>query len=354
MKPVKLNQLLFDVTPPCLSFYVRGLVDFEALLPRIEARLQGLPEMRILLEKNRDRIRELLSVQSATHGFFLSPSLEGFLIPQMETDEHFMLGDSFHLRPLLEELFTNPEYALVILGDEDIRLHVGDMRQLELVEMMDYGHSSGRARFYAEMSNVVAWRQMKGLRDGAMTFMQRHHLAQLPVVVAGPKNLLVPFLRFFPHHFGTIPWETGQLEGLSCPQLLNEVRQRKNDVVEIYAGHFRSRLKNLIRAGRLLGQMDQVISAVGQERVTHLLLPEQQRLWGRFDYHTGHYEVLALHQVEGAQDILGLLAQRVVRDGGKIQFLPAHFFPNGSSAMGILRGHNHAHSPVFGMAAHAR
>ena len=354
MKPVKLNQLLFEVTPPCLSFYVPDAASFEALHLRIQQRLEKHSHLQELYQKELPAIHEVLKRHPEDpHGFYLSQHRRGYLPLDHDTDAHFVVGESFHLRPVLEELFGNPEYALVLLSDTEMRLYRGDARQVELIERHEFSHVPGPQLVYGQ-GIMVTPSQRRGLKDWMLRLHQTASLARLPVVVAGQNELVNHFARSFHHAYGVVKLDAPHFVELTCPQLIQEFPRFKGEVVELHAENFKLRLRTLVRTGRIVSDLTNVIRAIHEGKVMRVLLPEKRRLWGTVNMESGHYEIMGLHQVEGAEDILDDLAEATIRQGGKIQFLPEHFFPHGSHAMVVLRGeYTSAHTPVFGVATNA-
>lgn len=354
MKPVKLNQLLFNTGNPCLSFYVPFAAAMDSLETRIRQRLGKFPVLLAQFEKELPAIHEVLKRHpDDCYGFYLSAQRRGYLLLDHDTPPSVFLGESFHLGPVLEEIFTNPEFALVLLSETEMSLFKGDTRQVELLERHEYSHHAAGPHLVYGQTSMVTPSQRRGLKQLMLNLHQSALVARLPVVVAGKQELVDTFTRSFEHGHGVVKLHAPHFTELTCPQLLKELPLFRAQVVELHAENFKLRLRGLVRSGRILGEMKQVIQAVADERVLRLLLPERRQLWGQLDIQKAHYEVRGIHPMEGAQDILEDLAEAVIRQGGKIQFLPAHFFPHGSHAMAILRGETHAPSSVFRMASNA-
>ncbi len=336
LKSVKFNQLL-DNPAPCLSFYVRDADGLAQLEESLAPQLQRHPELQALYAKSRPAMYEILRRQGApSHGFFLSATLAGHIALGYHTADHVGVGEHFHLRPLLEDVFADPDYALVVLDETEMRLYAGNGRRVEFLEALSYGNGAVPQRVYGTVVSLAAQRHRTPLKQLAMRLLQSPTLAQLPVVVAGDPNLCATFLRFFEHPFGVVATEGADWARLTCPQLVVAGRTLRPRLVEIYSAHFRQRLKNLLRGGRLVSETARLLRAVGDGNVSRLLLPHDSQLWGRVDLASGTLEVDSAVS-PGARDVYGLLARQVVKDGGQIQFLPAHFFPHGAHAMVILR-----------------
>lgn len=327
MKSIKLHQLLFSASTPCLSIYANDSDGLAGLESKILQRLQG--ELAVKVEQSLPQMHECLRAKNLPHGFFLSPAVQGFLPLDHSINDHFRLGESFALHPVLEEFFPNPEYALVVLDEGSVRLYVGDSRQVEFLEQFETLVAHAPARTFMGASSFVSHRQQQGLKALAMKLLQLPRLAHLPVIVAGEEMLVSKFHSLFDHSFGTIPWVAPHTVSLTCPQLVQEVRAIKPQVVEVYAHHFGERLKRLVRSRRLLTSQERISAAIGESRVMRLLVSETAR-------------PLHIPEVEA-------IIHDTIQSGGKIQFLPAHFFPAGIQVMGLLKGDGRAAASIFGV-----
>lgn len=351
LKPVKLNQLLFNATAPCLSFYVPDEASFASLHQRLEQRLDHFPELKLIYQRELHAITEILKRHPTEPcGFYLSSNQRGYLPLDHDTDANFYIGQNFFLGPVLEELFTNPEYALVLLSENEMGLYRGDGQQIELLERHEFSHIRGPQTIYGQTS-IVSPSQRRGLKDFALRLHQSSMLTRMPIVIAGSPELVEYFSRSFKHPFGVVTLkESGHYTAMTCPQLLKELPRFRSEVVEHYTENLKLRFKTLVRTGRILSDLQLIVRAIPEGKVTRILMPERRRLWGKLDFSKGQVDIMGLHEVDGSVDIMNELAEAVIRHGGKIQFLPQHFFPHGSYAMVILRGDSRAHAPVFRVA----
>jgi hypothetical protein len=81
------------------------------------------------------------------------------------------------------------------------------------------------------------------------------------------------------------------------------------------------------------------VKSISQGKVVHLVLPTEQKLWGKIDLENGTVEIHKKPQKNNPSvDILNELAEEVMRQGGKIQFLGPHFFPENSQVLAVLKG----------------
>jgi hypothetical protein len=69
-----------------------------------------------------------------------------------------------------------------------------------------------------------------------------------------------------------------------------------------------------------------------------LVLPTETKLWGKIDPETGEFSIHKKMNKKTSIDILNQLAEEVIKQGGKIQILGTHFFPENANVLAILKG----------------
>lgn len=109
--------------------------------------------------------------------------------------------------------------------------------------------------------------------------------------------------------------------------------------MDFYSAKFKERLKQMVQSKRLISDLEQIIGAARDGRIVQLVLPTERKIFGHINFSTGEFEIHKRIQKKNASvDILNELAEEVIRQGGKIQILPPHFFPQDSYVLAILRG----------------
>lgn len=216
-----------------------------------------------------------------------------------------------------QSLYSNPEFALVVLSESESCVYHGDTHQIELIERYEFSHINGPQLHYGP-SSIVTPAQRRGLKYLAMGLNQSARFARMPIVVAGTKELLAYLMLNFQHDFGVVKLDAPHFSALTCPELLNEISHFKQAVINFYADNFKFRLKSLERSGRVV--IDEAIlrKAVNEDKVQQLWIAEDCP----FEFEIDH------------------------------QILPKIFFPQGVLALGVLRGEAYAHSPLPRVASH--
>lgn len=354
MKPINLNQLLFHTNGPCLSFFVcpfgkegnelewdnffRGMA--EQLI------LQDQRELLKLLAKAKNSVRKVMKAHPQQgHGFYLSPSLQGYVNISERIDPFFMIGPRFHVRPLLEEILVNPEFIIVNVSLYDIRVYRADFRHVEIVKHYEFEDFSqkdfgGSARLYApKYMGVIPYKSILAIRSIARSVMDMTLYDSLPVVITGLDEMKKIFIQHFSDETGMITHYDEDFYEKTCVEILARCKMMKPAIMDFYSAQLKERLKRMLKSKKIVTDLSTIVKGVSEGKVIHLVLPVERKLWGKIDLDTGTVELhkKAMKKYHSV-DILNELAEEVMRQGGKIQFLGPHFFPDDSQVLAILKG----------------
>jgi hypothetical protein len=355
VKPVNLNQLLFHTKTSTLSFFQSPvdseelMTDFEQFLADmlVQLQLQGKTTLMKLLEKNKSTIKKILkSHPNNSHGFFISEGLQGYMSLENKLETYCIIGQTFHVRPILEELFVNPEYMVVNVSLYDIKVYRGDFHHLEIVQQYDFDEMNQgpgfqeRFRVYAPPQlGLVPYKTILALKTIAQKVREMTLYDSLPVLITGLAEMKEIFLRFFETSFGVITHLEEDFYEKTCIQILDRCKNFRPIVMDYYSAQLKERLKKMVKSKRLISDLGEIIKAAMNGKIVHLVLPTEKKLWGKLDLQTGEYEIHKKAQKRNHSiDILNELAEEVMRNGGRIQILGPHFFPQESHVLAILRG----------------
>jgi hypothetical protein len=165
------------------------------------------------------------------------------------------------------------------------------------------------------------------------------HYDSIPVLVTGLDDMKEIFLRYFSDSSGVISHIQEDFYEKTCVEILEKCKRFRYSVIDFYSARFKERLKKMVKSRRLISELDQIISAIRAGKVIHLVLPTEKKVWGRINLDTGEYEIhKKIQKRNPSVDILNELAEEVMRQGGKIQILAPHFFPQDTYVLAILRG----------------
>lgn len=352
MKPVNLNQLLFHEKSNSLSFYLTPVgtrsdttsVDefFDVILSQLK--LQELPSLVNWFDKYRSQMKKILkSHPDKSHGFFLSEELQGYVVLENTVEPFYLIGQSFHVRPLLEELFVNPEYILVNVSLYDIKIFRGDFQHLEIIQQYEFdalpkNFSELQSRIFTpQYLGLVPYKSILALKTIALRIKEMILYESIPVIITGLEEMKEIFLRYFHDTTGVITHFQADFYEKTCMEILTKCKEFRFAITDYYSAQLKERLKRLMKSRRILSDLGDIIKSVSAGKVVHLVIPSEQKVWGKLDMTSGEYVV---HKKIGktSVDILNELAEEVMKQGGKIQILGPHFFPPNTSVLAILKG----------------
>jgi hypothetical protein len=262
-----------------------------------------------------------------------------------------VVGDRFHVKPLLPLLGGDGRFYLLALSQHRVRLFAGDrdgLRELELPEVLagldetmrleDRAeqlqlHQSGPARPGGRPA-VVFHGHGVGTDDAKdrvlRLFREVDHGLQhavsdrrAPLVLAG-----VDYLR--PLYRAASAYPEILEGGLSGNPDHLGARELHRRAWALVADRFRSdqravagRCRALERRGRATSDLRRIVAAALGGRVESLLVPMGTERWGSVDPATGAAQ-LHRRARPGAVDLLDLAAVETLRHGGSAYPLPAH------------------------------
>jgi hypothetical protein len=349
LKPVNLNQLLFhSQSSTTLSFFQPHRANLEELDPfledmQIQLTLRGKSPLAKLLDKNKVNIKKILKTHNdKSVGFFLSEELQGYIALETSVESYCMIGNSFHVRPLLEELFVNPEYLVVNISLYDIKIYRGDFHHLEIVQQYEFDQLAidMKSRIFSPNTiGLIPYKTILALKTIAHKVMDLTAYDSIPVLVTGLDEMKELFLRNFTNQSGVISHIQEDFYEKTCVEILHKCKQFRFAVMDFYSARFKDRLKTMVKSKRLISDLGEIIQATRSGKVARLVLPTERKVFGSISFETGEFEI---HKKSPAKkqsvDILNELAEEVMNQGGKIQILAPHFFPQDAYVLAILRG----------------
>ncbi len=349
MKPLNLNQLLFHPKNfTTVSFFLEqktSLDEFEKFFQDILVQLQlrGKTKVESLLRKNHQNIKKILTNwPERSHGFFFSEKIQGFVTLQTQVETYCMIGESFHVRPVLEELFINPDYLVVNVSFYDIKVYKGDFFHLEIVKHFDFEEHSFdmKARLFTPQNlGLVPYKSILALKSIAHEIMELSQYQSMPVIVTGLEDMKLIFMRYFSNNFGVISHIHEDFYEKTCSEILEKCKKFRYPILDLYSAHFKEKFKKLFKSKKMISDLSSIIEAIRNEKVIQLVLPTERKLFGTINFKTGDFEIYKKDSKKNESvDILNELAEEVMRRGGKLHFLAPHFFPQDAHVLAIIRG----------------
>jgi hypothetical protein len=368
-----LRSLASNHQPPCVSLY---LPTHQGHVPDDRSRLLGQ------IRRARDLLRERVSAQEADA--ILAP-LEGSANPRafedqlaglavflssgfqvqhrlpVEVPELLVVGDSFHIRPLLRYLESNRHFFVLLLNQNHVGFFKGTADGLVPVPIeglphtmtealgeedrersvhYHFGARGGNNPIYGGGGKADSSRDEDRARfcravDQALWSVLRDEKA--PVIVAAPGREVALFrsLTRYPHVVADVlggdlgKANMAEIHARSWPIAQRVAMERQNEILERY-GRF-------VSSARALDEVRAIAQFAIQGRVRDLLLARDVNLWGRLDHRTGEVALFGPRGDERAEDVLDDIAEAVLLRGGDVWSIEEGRMPTKSPVAAILR-----------------
>jgi hypothetical protein len=343
---------------------LRNLLD-QAAAQASAAGVRG-PEVRELLEPARSLLAPaeagFWNYQSDGLALFLARGFFRLFRLPVELPELVVVGERFHVKPLLGLLCADQRFYVLALSQNEVRLLEGTRQRVEEVELRDvpqdlrealrfdelekqrlfhiagagqagpvvfHGHGIG-----GEVDKALLERYLRQVDDGLWATVLRDERA--PLVLAGVEYEQSMFRGLTRYRHVLDQGIDGNPEQLS-PQALH---RRALEIVEPVINRSRNEAAGRYRqaAGRGQGAEDieQVVRAAFQGRVESLFVAVGIQQWGTVDADTLEMTVHEERQ-SGDEDLLDLAAVHTMLHSGDVFALQPGELPGAGPAAALLR-----------------
>lgn len=345
MKPVNLNQLLLHPEGSTLSLFLsknfeqEGDSLLEVLLADLEESHQS--NLRIILMNHLHEIKSLVKKNSSRLCcFYFSQELVGYTILGHAATPFYIIDQTFHVRPILEEIFLHPVYLLVNISLYDVKIYRADFRQIEMIENYEFENlpqsfSQFRAQVYAPaFKSIIAHRSLMALKTIAEKLTDKILYESAPVIITGLDEMKSYFVKNLGPLPGIIDHFNEDFYEKSCIEIFERSRVFRFAVTDYYSAQLKERLKRLMKSGQTLVEIKEIIRACQEGQIAHLVIPSEQKIWGKFNL-LGDDFILHKKRSKTSVDLINELAKKVINQGGKVQILAPHFFPENAPILAL-------------------
>jgi hypothetical protein len=374
-----LEALLAPAAGPCVSIYQSthrtpaGIEEdrlrFKNLLRAAEDRLlrDGLrgPDARGLLGPGRALLEDGLFWQRRSDGLavFLAPGTSRHLGLPAPFQELVVVGDRFHVKPLLAVLAGDGRYYVLALSQDEVRLFAGTRYGVSEVDLEGVPASLAEALRHDDPEKQLQWHTRTQQRGGERAAMFHGHgvgtddakdrlLRYFRAVDSGLRDFLrdedAPLVLAGVEYYFPIYREAGTYphiieEGIpGNPEKLRpeELGRRAWELVRPRFDRVReealARCRELLGTGRASTRLEEVLPAAYHGRVDTLLFTPDIQAWGRFDPENGHVELDEAEKA-GDQDLLDLAVAHALSNRGRIYPEERSRMPEGSPVAAVFR-----------------
>ncbi|HEX3413164.1 MAG TPA: hypothetical protein VHT00_15700 [Stellaceae bacterium] len=292
---------------------------------------------------------------------FLAPGFNRVHKLPIPVPEETLLGDHFHIKPLLSLLEDAGSFWLLTISAKHTRLchgsrwefsenkeidlpqGVGTIRGMTDYEETHYGSPVGRrgglakAQSFGDDPDQIR-------KEELLEFLHRIVPPVEPLIKRSPAPVIVAADPEIGGHFREIAgWKEIQPDGISeNPDALSadELHRRAYAIVEPKLADARAaavdRLNALLTAGKATTKPEEILKAARYARVDTLFLAGDDHLWGWFD--EAEDRVVAHGSAaDGDIDLLDFAVLMTLRQGGSVTLVAREALPPPGLSAAILR-----------------
>ncbi|MBD2566911.1 hypothetical protein [Anabaena lutea] len=381
----ELKTLVANPEPPCVSLYMpmykagpeirQNPIRFKNLVREAEERLDaiGISETEALnllqpaieLDKS-----DFWEHQDQGLVIFLSQNLFRYYCLPIEFPELVVVGEQFHLKPLLHLINNDGRFYLLALSQKDVKFFEGTGYSLNEVEVENMPPNLEATLLEDDIQKGVQHRiatskggtanpfQHPGSVHGQGSPDQDQHQVDIlqycyaidgalheklkeenvPLVVAGVEYLFPIYqeANTYPHLLAESI--TGNPESINLGQLHDEAwrivapsfQENKKAAIELYqqfAGEGN---------GKASSDIKEIIPAAYYQRIDSLFVSVGEQKWGKFDSETTTVDLHTEAEPDD-EDMLDFAAVHTLLNGGRVYTLESDEMPNGATVAAIFR-----------------
>jgi hypothetical protein len=380
----ELKILVDNSQSPCVSLYMpmqkagpeirQNPIRFKNLIREAEERLCAIgirhTEAIDFLQPARELdTTDFWENQEKGLAIFISPQMFRYYRLPMEFQELVVVGDRFHLKPLLHLINNDGKFYLLALSQKDIRVFEGTGYSLEEVEVPNMPESIDVALLEENIQRGVQHRIGTPTRGGtASSFLQpgdvhgqgspdrdQHQQSILqfchivdravhekirgdnaPLLFMGVEYLFPIYQQANTYPYLLAESITGNPEVMKPEELHQQAwpvvkpifQQNQQSVMALY--------QQLAGTGTTSSDIKEVVCATYCQRVDSMLVPRDMQIWGKFDPDTMTVNLHSEPEPDD-EDMLDLAAIQTLINGGKVYTLDSEQMPNGTAVAAIFR-----------------
>jgi hypothetical protein len=378
----ELKQLLEQSHPPCVSIYMptvqagaevrQNPIRFKNLIRQAETQLQEQnlrqSDIAALLQPALDLDQEeFWHHQNQGLAFLIAQDFLRYYLLPIEVEELAVVGDRFHLKPLLPLLTGDGQFYVLTLNQQDVRLYQGSRYTINEVELEDVPTNLDEALQYDETAKAGQFRistskggtnnsfQQAGTFHGQgspdrdkhqediLQFfhtldrgLQSHLKGNAPLVLAGVEYLLPLYREANSYQFLLEEGIPVNLDLLSPTELHSQVWPLVEPHFEQQQQAAIAHYQNLSNTDKTSSNWQEAISAAYYGRIDQLFVATGTHLWGKFDPQANQLDLHADPQ-PGDEDLLDAAAVQTLINGGIVYTIEPDQIPNAVPLAAVFR-----------------
>ncbi|BAU63982.1 hypothetical protein STA3757_13510 [Stanieria sp. NIES-3757] len=286
----------------------------------------------------------------------------------LEFEELVIVGDRFHLKPLLPLLTEDGEFYILALSQKDVRFFEGSRYNVNEIELEDVPKSLAEALRYDEPENSLQNRisTPKGGTSNAFQQAGSFHGQGSPDTDDNRRNILQFFHQLddglqkylrgkraplvlvgveylFPIYREANTYQNLLEEGITGnPEILKpeELQEQAWQIVEPYFTQAQQeaikQYRDLTGTGKISHDLKEVVAAAYYGRVDRLFVAKGIQQWGSFDPQNNQLNLHADLE-PGDEDLLDSAAIQTILNSGTVYAVEPEQVPDAAPLAGIFR-----------------
>ena len=371
----ELQKLATESNSPCISIYMpaekagaetrKNSILFKNLLSEAEEKVAEMfdkSELRESLQSAESYIEnyDFWQHQDSGLAFFIDRSGVKYYRLPSSFEELVLVGQSFHLKPLLPVIANDSKFYLLALSQNEVRFFFGSHYSINeiklpdnvppsLAEALKYDDPEKQTQFHTGDAGGSPIYHGQGVGttdnkdeikrffnkvdDGLKAVLQEENT---PLILAGVEFLLPIYHEANSYNNLLEKGVIGNPENMSAEELHEQawsiiepllISQRKEAIDQYY---------NLSGTGEATQKLEEIVPAAVNGQIDTLFVRANTQKWGKFEQQENKVTVYSEAE-DSSVDLLDLAATNTFFQGGKIYVMDEDKMPEDASMMAILR-----------------
>ena len=371
----ELQKLATESNSPCISIYMpaekagaetrKNSIRFKNLLNEAEEKVAEMFDKSALRESLQSAESYIENYDFWQHqdsglAFFIDRSGVKYYRLPSSFEELVLVGQSFHLKPLLPVIANDSKFYLLALSQNEVRFFFGSHYSINeiklpdnvppsLAEALKYDDPEKQTQFHTGDAGGSPIYHGQGVGttdnkdeikrffnkvdDGLKAVLQEENT---PLILAGVEFLLPIYHEANSYNNLLEKGVIGNPENMSAEELHEQawsiiepllISQRKEAIDQYY---------NLSGTGEATQKLEEIVPAAVNGQIDTLFVRANTQKWGKFEQQENKVTVYSEAE-DSSVDLLDLAATNTFFQGGKIYVMDEDKMPEDASMMAILR-----------------
>lgn len=298
--------------------------------------------------------------QSQGLALFITPDQVRMYRSPLKFEPLVMVGQRFHLKPLLPLFFENRYFYILALSQHQVRLFQATRYDISEVPLEGFPTSIEEALKYDDPEEQLNFHSVSGDgsaptyhgqgvgttadKDAIRRFFEKVHRGlhdylnqeEAPLVLASVEYLQPIYreVNTYPHVMDE--GISGNPDTTKPDELRQQAWPRVESLIEKSQQEAITQFHNMKGTGKASDQLDQVVPAAVRGQVEVLFTTANSHCWGQFDSATGQIERHDQPQPQD-QDLLNMAAVQTYLQGGRVFVLNQDAMPTEAPAAAVYR-----------------